>query len=124
MAVFSRCLTFWKASSIVRFVPVPNYIRRFREAHGLTAAELAAKVGVTASAVSKWESGAREVSDDLKIELARFFNVPVSALFDFEYQPLADALRRTIDVVSSLKMRLDAVESELEARSREGAVAS
>lgn len=97
------------------FKAVPNYIRRFRDAHGITATELADALGAHQTTVSKWESRTNEVSDDFKLRLAGYFNVPVTALFDFGYEPLSDALRRTIEVVASLRQRVDGLDAELEA---------
>ena len=93
-------------------MPVPNYLRRFREAHGIEAQDLAAQIGVSPSAVSKWESHQREVSDDYKKALAEFYNVPVRALFDFEYDATADALRRTIDALLSMRLRVELLEEQ------------
>ncbi len=95
-------------------MPVPNHIRRFRTAHRLKAKDLAEAIGVSPAALSKWESRAREVSDEFKLALAEYFCVPVAALFDFGYDPLADALRRTIDSVAALQMRVEAVEGDLD----------
>lgn len=97
-------------------MPVPNHIRRFRDSHRITAAELAAALHVSPSALSRWETGEREVSDEHKSALAAYFNVPVQAIFDFDYHPLADALHRTLDIVTSLRHRVDRLESELAIR--------
>lgn len=92
---------------------VPNYIRHWREAHGLTQLQLAEEIGVDKSTISKWESGEREVSDDHKRLLARHFTVPVSAIFEFEWSPYTDALRRMGSVVTDLRSELASLRAEV-----------
>lgn len=95
--------------------PVPNHIRRVREAYGLSAVQVAKQIGVTKSALSRWESREREVGDDFKLLLASFFNLPVGVIFEFGYDPLQDAVRRSLDVVTSLRERVSKVETDLAA---------
>ena len=59
-------------------------IRAKREEAGLTQAQLAQKIGVTAKAVSKWETGAGLPDVALLEPLAAALSVPVSALFSGE----------------------------------------
>ena len=56
-------------------------LRREAGRQGITARELALRIGVTESAVSRWFAGAREIGDDHRIALARELDVPVLALF-------------------------------------------
>ena len=49
-------------------------IRKYREKLGLTQAQLATKVGVTASAVTQWESGDRKPDIIYLKKLAQILN--------------------------------------------------
>lgn len=97
-------------------MPVPNHIRRLRDSLGISASTLAEEVGVSPSALSRWESGSREVSDDHKRALAEYFNLPVGAIFEFEYSPMVDALLRFADAQTALRLRVDRLEQELAMR--------
>ena len=52
-----------------------------REEKGLTKAELAEALGISPSAVSAYELGARIPRDEVKIKIAEFFGVSVLDLF-------------------------------------------
>lgn len=93
-------------------MPVPNHIRRLRSAHGISATQLAHTLGVNQSTLSRWESGDREVSDDGKLQVAEYFNLPVVAIFNFGYDPLRDALLRTMDAVTALRHEVDELRLE------------
>ena len=54
----------------------------FRRKHGLSQADLADKLGVTAQAVSKWETGAALPDVELLLELSRLFGVSVNELLE------------------------------------------
>ena len=65
------------------------YGERLRQAakyRGATARDLAERIGVTESAVSRWFAGTREIGDDHRIAIARALGVPVLGLF-----PVMDA---------------------------------
>src|SRR5689334_183983 len=65
----------------------PVRLRRYRRQLRLTRAALAARTGVSASAIEKWERGSRALRDPLWIAgLAQELGVPVGALF----APVAD----------------------------------
>ena len=66
-------------------------LRELREANGLTQADLAQKIGVVQSAISFAENGERELRDDVKAVVARFFGVSVDWLF-FEGRYLSSRL--------------------------------
>ena len=51
------------------------------ERQGVSARQLAEKLGVTESAVSRWYAGAREMTDDYRIAAAQALDVPVLAIF-------------------------------------------
>lgn len=52
-----------------------------RKAKGVTQAEVAEAIGVSAMAVSLYEKGERIPRDEVKIKLADFFSTPVSSIF-------------------------------------------
>lgn len=94
-------------------MPVRNHIRRLRESHRISAKDLADALGVHPSALSRWESHDREVSDEYKQAVAAYFNLPVKAIFDFDTDHVVDTLHRTFDYVTSLRHRVDQLEDEL-----------
>ena len=56
--------------------------QKLRELRGEKSREdVAINCGVTAQAISMYETGARIPSDDVKIKLARFFNSSVQEIF-------------------------------------------
>lgn len=57
-------------------------IRRLREAHGMTQAELGHRLGVTSAAVNKWEAGASVPRLPKLMAMARIFDCAVDALCD------------------------------------------
>lgn len=66
-------------------------VRRLRKASGMSQEELAAKLGVSAQAVSKWECGMSYPDIDMLLGLADFFGVTVDSLLRGEAET-ADAL--------------------------------
>lgn len=52
-----------------------------REDRGLTQAELAYKLGISASALSNYENGTRVPRDEIKVKIAEFFGVSVLDVF-------------------------------------------
>ena len=58
-------------------------IRRLRKERDLTQEELAAQIGVTAQAVSKWENNMAMPDISQVVPLANFFGVSTDTLFDF-----------------------------------------
>jgi len=59
-----------------------NYLFRLRRAAGLTQAELAAKLGVTNKAVSKWENGRAKPTTDTIRALAALYGISVEKLLE------------------------------------------
>ena len=59
-----------------------NTLTRLRTARGLTQAELAAKLGVTDKAVSKWENGRAKPGLDTLRRLAALYDLPVGELLE------------------------------------------
>ena len=60
---------------------VGEMIRTRREARGMTQDDLAAAVGVTASAIGLFENGKRRPKDSVAEALADVFNVPKWAIY-------------------------------------------
>jgi putative transcriptional regulator len=63
---------------------VRNGVREFREKRGLTQKELGERVGVSRQAINAIETGKFDPSIRLAHDLARFFGVPIEALFLFD----------------------------------------
>lgn len=60
---------------------VAKRLRELRAKKGISSYELAKAVGISASAVSMYEIGERIPRDEIKLRLARFYDVTVEALF-------------------------------------------
>lgn len=58
-----------------------DIIKQEREKRHLSQADLAIKLGVTQPHINYLESGQRNASDRLKIQISEFFNLPVSYIF-------------------------------------------
>ena len=56
-------------------------IKQLREQRNLTQAELAYKLGISASALSNYENGTRVPRDEIKVKIAEFFGVSVLDVF-------------------------------------------
>ena len=56
-------------------------IRKFRKERNMTQVELSEKLGVTASAVTMWETGNREPSISMVKKIADIFGCKVDDLF-------------------------------------------
>jgi len=61
-----------------------NKIRELRETYQLTQKELGEKVGVSRQAINAVETGKFEPSIWLAYKLAKYFNMMIEDLFDFE----------------------------------------
>ncbi len=61
-----------------------NSVKEIREKLGLTQKELGEKVGVSRQAINAIETGKFDPSVWLAYDLARFFNLSIEELFDFE----------------------------------------
>lgn len=73
-------------------------IRRLRKGSGFTQEQLAEALGVSVSAVHKWESGKAVPELTMLVDIAEFFETSVDALLDYGWQKLsmgqtADRLR-------------------------------
>ena len=59
---------------------ISERIKSLREEMGLTQLQLADKISVVGSSISQYESGDRFPSDDVKVKLAKFFDVSLDYL--------------------------------------------
>ncbi len=59
-------------------------IRKYRKENGLTQEEMATRLGVTASAVNKWENDNSYPDITLLAPIARLLNISLDALFSFQ----------------------------------------
>lgn len=67
-------------------IQLAENIRRFRKARHLTQEQLAEALGVTVSAVSKWESGATAPELGMLTDLAAFFEQSVDVLLGYGWE--------------------------------------
>lgn len=58
-------------------------LKKYRDQHGLSQAQLAEILGVTNSAVSRWEAGVRWPEQSQLRKLAEITRIPVSELLGF-----------------------------------------
>ena len=56
-------------------------LEELRRAKGITQAEVAEAIGISAMAVSLYENGERIPRDEVKIRIADFFKTSVSSIF-------------------------------------------
>ena len=69
---------------MVKATSVTNSIRALRATHGdLTQAELARRIGVTRQTVIAIEQGRYSPSLELAFQIARVFDVPLDAVFQY-----------------------------------------
>lgn len=61
-----------------------NKVRELREKYGLTQAQLGEKAGVSRQAINAIETGKYDPSIWLAYDLAKFFNMSIEDIFDFE----------------------------------------
>jgi putative transcriptional regulator len=61
-----------------------NKVRELREQYGLTQAQLGEKVGVSRQAINAIENNKYDPSIWLAYDLAKFFNMLIEDIFDFE----------------------------------------
>ena len=74
-------------------------IRRLRHAKGLKQEELAGALGVSAQAVSKWETGQTYPDGALLVPLADRLGVSLDELFDHDMVSMPDVSRRMIRLI-------------------------
>lgn len=57
-------------------------VRQLRTEAGITLAELAAALGLSHQQLQKYETGANRISAGMLLAVARYFSIPVDALFE------------------------------------------
>ena len=60
--------------------PTNHALRAYRDRHGLTQRALAKSLGVSSITVSRWETGARKIDDELLALVAQKTGIPRGAL--------------------------------------------
>ena len=82
-------------------------IRTLRQRKGLTQEQVAAHLGVSYQAVSKWETGANTPDISLLPDLARLFDVTIDALFSLDALSVQTELlpQEDDDVIRIIQMR-------------------
>ena len=84
---------------------LPERIKQFRRHLGLTQEQLAEKCNVTASCISRWETGKWSPNVENVFLLSRALHVPVDALNDIPNQTIEDSLINQItEEVASLSL--------------------
>ena len=86
---------------------IGSNIRTLRQRKGMTQEQLAACLGVTYQAVSKWETGANTPDISLLPALAQLFGVPIDGLFSLDALPPQDGRfpQEDDDVIRIIQMR-------------------
>ncbi len=81
-------------------------IKKLRVEKGITQEQLAAHLGITYQAISKWETEANTPDISMLPEIARYFGISIDALFGMyeSITPIADFIRDD-DVVRIVQMR-------------------
>lgn len=80
-------------------------IKRLRQEKNLTQEQLAAKLGVSAQAVSKWETSETYPDGTLLVPLAQELNVSLDVLFDNNSVSMADISSRIISLIYNTKVK-------------------
>ena len=73
-------------------IELANRLCAYRKAQGLSQEELAARVGVTRQAVSKWERAEASPDTDNLIQLAKVYGVTLDALLNVEPSAAAEPM--------------------------------
>ncbi|MFD1034128.1 helix-turn-helix domain-containing protein [Sphingomonas hankookensis] len=85
----------------------PNRIRELRRKHGLTLQDVADRVGCKANEVSRFETGARELSIGWARRIARAFGTDIASLLNDEdnFDRLDEQERAVIDAMRTASSR-------------------
>ena len=81
---------------------IAQKIKQLRKSKNLLQKELAAKIGVTAEAISFWESGIRMPRPKQLKKLAKFFGVTEGELFGAPSQKIYEVKETKIPIISSV----------------------
>ena len=80
-------------------------IKRLRQEKNLTQEQLAAKLGVSAQAVSKWETSETYPDGTLLVPLAQELDVSLDVLFDNNSVSMADISSRIMSLIYNTKAK-------------------
>ena len=80
-------------------------IRRLRKEAGFTQEQLAEALGVSVSAVHKWESGKATPELEMLVDIAEFFETSVDALLNYGWQRLN--MGQTAEQISTFRISRD-----------------
>lgn len=83
-----------------RRLQVPNNLRSLRTARGLTQAQLAERLGVDASTVSRWEKRLQAIGDHHKRQAAHVFDVTPGQLMRWDAPADPDPATELRDAVA------------------------
>ncbi|PWE17523.1 transcriptional regulator [Marinicauda salina] len=75
--------------------PLSNRIRVLRAEHGISQTELAEAIGVSRKTISTIEVGRFTPSTVIALKIARYFDVPVEAVFRLKYETGAGSERES-----------------------------
>lgn len=78
---------------------IGSRLKRLRNNLGITQTELGNALGISKSLVSKYEIGRHEAPDDIKIKLAKYFNVSVDYFIGVIHEPISYKSRSKIKTV-------------------------
>ncbi|MHC5217649.1 helix-turn-helix domain-containing protein [Enterococcus sp. LJL128] len=81
---------------------IGEMIRKYRRKQELTQEKLAAALGVSAGAVSKWETNSSLPDTELLVPLARQLHVSLDELFDYQLSLSKAEIKKIIDEVTLL----------------------
>ncbi len=103
-------------------ITIGQTIRELRRRDGRTQEDLAGALGVTAQAVSRWESGGSYPDMEIVPSIANYFGVSIDVLFGYhgEREAKIDALLAAVDEKDALNLRDDCTYDECIAMLREG----
>ena len=103
-------------------ITIGSKIRELRRRDSRTQEELASVLGVTAQAVSRWESGGSYPDMEIVPAIANFFGVSIDELFGYhgEREAKVDALLAKVDELDIQNMRDDVTMDECIDLLREG----
>lgn len=82
-------------------INLADNIRRLRKENSLTQEQLAEALGVTVGAVSKWELGASVPELSMLIDIARYFEISIDMLLDYELH--SNSLTGAVEEIKALR---------------------
>ncbi|MBD8005855.1 LexA family protein [Bacillus norwichensis] len=97
-------------------VEIAQYIKKIRERKGLSAVELANRVGVTKGTISRYESGTRKIPMDDIPKFASVLDVsPVDILIESEDEPVVNSTEYPyypIGISAGLPLCIDSIDED------------